>query len=504
MNLSKLSPRELDFYEMVNSKDLKDLKPEELDYLESVEMRDAAEAEAPTMGDYGKATLSSIGETFAMPGRVGRAAGVGIQTGSMDKAKEAFAPDYQAPVGERAGAAGGQVAGEIAGLAAGGAFLKAPKAAGLAYSLGRSTIEGAVMGGSDAAARSGGDVIETAKGAGAGALGGVLGSAATETIGVLLRGAGGALRSGARAGVPEGALETMAAKGSSAELRAGAGTAAQLQKKAANLIKTAEKSRGKATMGVGNARKALNLPDKLETAMDDFLQQNDQTVAELSNSVASRLQSSAQMAPATKLQSLDALKNDLDKLIAYSKAGQFEGGATKAATVDTAALKKFRAQVLSEIETIPLPGVKELREAEKHYSEVADAYAVLYNNLKSPGKAQELLKQAGQGGLKETGSLYDVKKALATLEAGRSYQAGKKAAAALALREVPSGVTAGALEAAAGPSGRLAGYKLGQGLVKTGEVVSKQPARIVGSSVARRSLAEVLAEKRRNSSGPQK
>jgi len=504
MDLSKLSPRELDFYEQLNSKDLTELSPSELDYLETVEMRESAEAEKPTAGDYGKAALSSVGETFAMPGRVGRAAGVGIQTGSMDKAKEAFKPDYQAPVGERAGAAGGQVAGEIVSLAAGGALLKAPKAAGLAYNLGRSTVEGAVMGGSDAAARSGGDIIETAKGAGAGAMGGVLGSAATETIGALLRGAGGALRSGSRAGVPEGALETMAAKGSSAELRAGAGTAAQLQKKAANLIKTAEKSRGKATMGVGNARKALNLPDKLETAMDDFLQQNDQTVAELSNSVAARLQSSTQMAPAAKLQSLDALKNDLDKLIAYSKAGQFEGGATKAATVDTAALKKFRAQVLSEIETIPLPGVKELREAEKHYSEVADAYAVLYNHLKSPGKAQELLKQAGQGGLKETGSLYDVKKALATLEAGRSYQAGKKAAAALALREVPSGVTAGALEAAAGPSGRLAGYKLGQGLVKTGEAVSKQPARMVGSSVARRSLAEVLAEKRRNSSGPQK
>lgn len=491
-----MSDDELDRLISIKSKPIESLTDAELGFREAMALKIQAKSEAPTMGDYGKAALSAVGETLAVPGRAGRALGVGLQTGSMDKAKEAFAPDYQAVEGERTGAGVGRAVGEIAGLAAGGAILKAPKAAGMAYNLGRGAVEGAVLGGSEAASQSSGDPLATIKGAGAGAVGGLLGSAAAESIAAIARGVGGALRGTARAGVAPGALETLAAKSSAGELRAGAGTVKQIEKKAQSLIDTATKSRSKATIGVNQARTTLGLPSKTDQAVEEFLNQTGESAQSLAASVAERIKTPRAMDPRASLEFLDALKTDLDKLITWGKANATLGGADKASPIDVVALRKLRGQIVEEITGIPLPGVKELRAAETHFSEIADSYATLYNHLKTPGSAQELLKEAGAAGLRPAGKLSDVQKAVSKLNAGRAYNAGKKAAAALELRKIPSGITAGAAEGIAGPSGRLTGYKAGQALVGAGEKLAKSkfqiPVRVVGKS-----LAETITERRR-------
>lgn len=482
--------------------------------------------EGPTAGDYGKAAMQTVGEAVTLPGRAGRALGVGIEADlrrkegepitSGKEALEAFKPSYAPPPDRKIGSLTGNVAGEIAGLAAGGALLKAPKVAGPIYRLGRSAVEASILAGGESAAK-GGSVSDVAKSAGFGAAGGLAGGSVAEGVGYGARALGGLIQGKAAAGVGEAALSKLTDT-ASADLRGAMGSARGVKGAAKSIITRAERSRTAAGKVVGKIRQDLGLPSRRDEAMIEFLDDTAKSADELAASVRERVKAggpnlfpkgsadptaklfageAGPQSPEQALQTLrwlDSLKHDLDKLIGWSKIRSVGGGADKIATLDQGALIDIRGQVRDAMSALPLPEAKLLAKAESTFSTKADAYASMLGSIKSEGSAEAMLKQLAKtqsGGLDVSsglapGRVTDARNAAKSLGISSAVKKGETQAAANILKSAPKqpGVLPSMIQAM-GPAGVLNLFKSGRSIESIGKLLpGSKTATVVGKSLA--------------------
>lgn len=475
MDLNKLSDQELDLLESFHGKPVSDWSDQELQFMEALQMK--YNTDAPTAGDFGKAALQTAGEVISLPGRLGRGAALAVTKGELDpdKTTEAFlrgvSPKYEAKEGEGVASTVGKVAGDVAGLALGGAVAKAPKLAGPLYRMGRGAVEGAALAGGEEAAKEG-DPIKTAASAVTGGIGGLAGAGAVEGGGLGLRTIGKYIKGKAGAGVGEEAMQAAAKAGNA--VRGPKGSSARVGRAAQRLIAKAEDTKARAGKAVGAIRDQLNLPNRLETEIDDFL--NSATDATpLAESVASRIKAGvpAGSQPQDALVFLDTLKHDLDKLISWNKVQTMSEGAAKASGIDEAALVALRERVGEQIGALPIPGVKALQAANKTFSSKLDAYSALFGKVKTQGSAEELLKTLAKTPKGAAGRITDVQRALKELGATRTAKSGAAEAAVNLLKTAgsPEGPIS-SLIAALSPAGRTSLFRGGETLENLGNLAT--------------------------------
>lgn len=502
MAIDTMTDQELEMFRKVKSTPLDQLTDNDLQFRRAMALKATAADEAPTVGDYVKEGVKAL----TLPIRGYQALGVteaNLLSGkglgdSLQRGAEATKPEFEAEgKPEKVGAFVGRAVPEtVATMGIPGAGAGASKLAKLGYGALRSGAGAAEATVLDQAATTGKVDPYTIPVAAA------TGTALHLSVVPALQGAsrlfkafGSFLAKPPSASVGEAAANAPA--GTTGDTASVAATAMRARK-------ALEEVRANVGQTLGQARESVGLPPKIDLADANAKNPPDLDYQKLVDRVKSAVSRPSKKA-ASQLRLLDTLKDDIDTVSSYAKMPP--GANPKLVPVDEALLRRLRSQVETEIEKLPLPGIKQLRAAEGAYHDVMELHNGLFPKIGTQGGAEEvalqLAKRAG-----DPGKVRELEAMLTQLErlSEQSLVGPMKGSAAFNIMERSSeaptdilGRATNSARTAMGTGGRIAALKTGNALSELGQATARNIPKALpqAGSLPSKSLADAINKRRR-------